>query len=198
MGATKVRFDIGSGIIELEGEQAFVEKELAEFRAMVTDGLIPWGPKGRPAMATDGGSPESDIEQVDEETAEGKQDGKKAKGQRKSRTSGRQTPRVIGNLSMAGLKAFMEEKSPKSHQEKYAAVAVWLKEKHTIDEVGIDHVNTCYMEMAWPRPEVMKQVFINAKNKRGFFEPCQDANLFRLTTIGEDFVLHKLPPAAKK
>jgi hypothetical protein len=112
-------------------------------------------------------------------------------------------PRVVKDLSMRpkGKKSFADfaaEKQPATHQQKQADILYWLREFGGMSEgITIDHVNTCYLEAKWPRPANLANAIPVTAKKKGWIDSSELSNI-RLTTRGEDEVVHELPPTSKQ
>ncbi|HEX4186636.1 MAG TPA: hypothetical protein VHY83_01945 [Solirubrobacteraceae bacterium] len=112
-------------------------------------------------------------------------------------------PGVVKDLSMRpkGKKSyadFVSEKQPKTHQQKQAAILYWLREYGGVSEgITLDHVNTCYIEAHWPRPANLENAISVTAKQKGWIDSSDKTNI-RLTTRGEDEVVHGLPPTPKQ
>jgi hypothetical protein len=112
-------------------------------------------------------------------------------------------PGVVKDLSMRpkGKKSFADfvsEKQPKTHQQKQAAILYWLREDAGLSNgITLDHVNTCYIEAHWPRPANLENAVSVTAKEKGWIDSSDKTNL-KLTTRGEDEVVHGLPPTTKQ
>jgi hypothetical protein len=86
----------------------------------------------------------------------------------KRRASG--SPGLIKDLSLrpagkTSFKDFAAEKQPQTHQQKQAVIVYWLRHEVGMSGgVSTDHVNTCYREMGWKRPnDLTNSLSVTAK-----------------------------------
>ena len=125
-------------------------------------------------------------------TARGKRPPKpKAAPKRRASKTG---PRIIPNLKLSKQKLgeFFSRKRPANHQQKYAVFASFL-EQAAVPRVGVDEVYTCYKLIGERTPNVMDQVFRNARNAYEWFDEIDEDGRYGLTHIGREFVDHDLP-----
>lgn len=111
-------------------------------------------------------------------------------------------PGIVKDLSLrpkgkTSFADFTVEKQPATHQQKQAVILYWLREFGSMSEgITTDHVNTCYLEAHWPRPANLANAISVTAKKKGWIDSSELSNI-RLTTRGEDEVVHKLPPPPK-
>lgn len=83
------------------------------------------------------------------------------------------------------LKEYLEQKKPTSDIRKYLLIAAWLKENLGIDEVGINHIYTCYRAMEWQVPDDVAAPLRSMKRKQyGYFNAGKERGLFAINHIG--------------
>ena len=110
------------------------------------------------------------------------------------------SPNIVRNMSLRpdGKQPFVDfaaEKQPANHAQKQVVVLFWLtREAGMTSGITVDHVNTCYAEGRWPRPGDLRNSLSLTSARKGWIETT-DMNDLRLTTRGEDEVLHYLPPS---
>lgn len=98
--------------------------------------------------------------------------------------------------SIPSFKDFIEEKVPISEGQFAAASIYYLQKVRGIEPVTLNHVYTCYAEVKRKPPTAFRQMFINTKNRQGWFEFDGDGNL-RIPHRGVVFVEHDMPTARK-
>lgn len=103
------------------------------------------------------------------------------------------TPVVVDSLDLRGgdkpLAAFLTEfKVPDEVTKRYLAIALWCKSHRKLDEIGADHVYTCYRGMGWTIPNDPGQPFRDMK-KHGWMKSGTAKATFAINHIGEGEVL---------
>lgn len=97
------------------------------------------------------------------------------------------SPNVITDLDLESgvpLKSFCEGKKPDGDWKRYLVICAWLKEQRGIDDVGIDHIYTCYRAMGWhPRKDVA-QPLREMKSKQGWFAKGKQRGTYAINHIG--------------
>jgi hypothetical protein len=123
---------------------------------------------------------------------------KKSKPRRKTTSAG-----VVKDLSLRpkGKVAFadlVKEKQPKTKEQRSTVSVYWLVHEADISSgITIDHVNTCYVDVGWPRPaDFANSLAVTAKRK-GWLD-TSDLGDIKITTRGEDEVRYHLPPSSTK
>ncbi len=117
-----------------------------------------------------------------------------AKGTAKTKRVASSSPPSVVKLpvSKPELEKYVAKKQPGDHLERYAVMAACLREK-AIERVGVDEIYTCYRHLNLKAPKVMRQVFHNARNTKGWFDEADSDGKFGLTHVGVQFVEHDLP-----
>jgi hypothetical protein len=76
------------------------------------------------------------------------------------------SPRVLDDLKLDGaneaLKQYVERKQPSGENQRYLAIAGWLKENLGLNEVTMDHIHTCYRHLGWPTRDIVKSCVLEA------------------------------------
>ena len=76
-------------------------------------------------------------------------------------------------------------------------IVYWLREEAGISSgITVDHVNTCYAEANWARPADLRNALQVTAATKGWLDTSNMDDI-RLTTRGEDELLHNLPPKKK-
>lgn len=98
------------------------------------------------------------------------------------------SPEVIADLEFTSgsmpLKQYMDEQAPEEHSKRYLAIAFWLKEYRSYQEIGADHVYSCYRALGLNVPDDVLSVFRGLK-KRGWVVEGTEKGLFKINHIGE-------------
>lgn len=82
------------------------------------------------------------------------------------------------------LKQYMEEQAAEEHSKRYLAIAFWLKEYRGFEEIGADHVYSCYRALGWNVPDDVLSVFRGIK-AQGWVVEGSKKGLFKINHIGE-------------
>lgn len=98
------------------------------------------------------------------------------------------TPAPVEGLEFTGgkisLKQYMDEQDAEEHSKRYLAIAFWLKEYRRLEEIGADHVYSCYRSLGWNVPDDVLSIFRGIK-KNGWVSEGSNRGLFKINHIGE-------------
>jgi hypothetical protein len=78
---------------------------------------------------------------------------------------------------------YFQQKSPDSHSGRYLVIAAWLKEHRQIDEIGIDHIYTCYRTMNLNVVRDVGSIFRSCK-QQGWFNAASERGQFAINHVG--------------
>lgn len=175
---TKTKIDTNMGTFEFEGSQEFVEKQIEKIIEIV---------KNSPKIA-----PQPQDTNLDTEV---KQNPKKTANRKYLIEQPRMLPTLISESSkMEDLKSFFTSKSPVNQMEKFAVLAYWLKNNDGPIEISIHEMWTMYKILGIKPPQVLIQVFRDAKSKKAYFEASTTkTGYYYLAPLGETTVEHDLP-----
>lgn len=177
---TKTKIDTNIGTFEFEGSQEFVEKQIEKILEIAKN-----SPKIVPQ--TQDITPNMEINQNQKRTT--------------NRKSLIEQPQMLPNLisessKINDLKSFFVSKSPINQMEKFAVLAYWLKNNDGPTEVSINEMWTMYKILTMKPPQVLIQVFRDAKSKKAYFEASTKKGYYYLAPLGETIVEHELPHKA--
>lgn len=194
MSEARVHLDLVTCDFEFEGTTDFVRDELRELRELVRAGLLPVSS----VVAEEEGLDEEPSAPQSEASAGSATEAEGASKSKKARSRSVHTPKVI-KLDLTGggknsLEAFAESKKPKSDMDKYEVIAYWLKSALNLDEVGPDHMYTCFKALKWRVPSNIGQGFRNAKRSHAAFEFGSQPGVYTMTHLGDNRVELDLPP----
>lgn len=121
-----------------------------------------------------------------------------AKAKRKTSSS---SPSLVKDLDLApkskqSLRAFAEEKLPKSNHDRNVVSVYYLSQVADISPVTIDHVFTCYRDMSWPLPSSLENSLATTASRKRFLNTSDMADL-KLTPPGINHAEHGLPAKSK-
>jgi hypothetical protein len=127
----------------------------------------------------------------------GRRVGPKAEGvKRPARRAG--GPTLVRDLDLApkgqkSLKDFVNEKQPESNHDKNTVSVYYLAEIRKMDGVTVNHVFTCYRDMRWREPGIIRNSLALTANRKRFLDTA-DLNNIKLTPAGRNHVEQDLPP----
>lgn len=179
--------------INLTGDGLSVQKEIDPDTAMKVIALVVGGQlasvEEQSVSGFEGTAPKPPVRR----RAARKQGATSKKGRKRKRSS----PGIVKDLSTRpkGKKAFAEfasEKAPGTHQEKQVVAVYWLRKTAGVDEITVDHVNTCYQAASWPRPKDLENGLAVTAMRKGWLD-TSDMSAIDVTASGEDAVDHDLP-----
>ena len=115
-------------------------------------------------------------------------------GKAKARSKGSLS--IVKDLNLApkgrrAFKSFVEEKKPRSHEEKCAVSVYYLEKVLNLEGIGPDHVYTCYKEVKWPHPSDLRNR-LSVTAFRGWLVTSDKSNI-KVSTRGENLVEQDLP-----
>lgn len=86
---------------------------------------------------------------------------------------------------------FIEQKKPKSQNEKCTLAAYYLLNQMNIEKVGVAHIRTAFKFASWPLPSDLRNRLSQAGTE-GLLEIVSEEEI-HVTSIGENLIEHKLP-----
>jgi hypothetical protein len=119
----------------------------------------------------------------------------------KSSSKNKSTAYIIKDLNLTpngkqSFKSFVEEKQPKSNQEKCTVTVYYLRNELELENVSTNHIFTCYKSIGnWRVTDIYNIVALTASRK-GWLD-TSDMNNIKLTPHGENLVKFDLPKNSK-
>lgn len=118
----------------------------------------------------------------------------------KSSSKNQPTPTIIKELNLVpsekqSFKAFVEEKQPKSNQEKCTVAVYYLRHELELESVSPNHIFTCYKNVGWRVTDIYNIVRLTASRK-GWLD-TSNSNDIKTTPHGENLVEFDLPKKSK-
>ncbi|RUO20123.1 hypothetical protein [Aliidiomarina haloalkalitolerans] len=185
--STKAKISIKEGTIELEGSESFVRGYLDEFKE-----LLKTPPR-----------PETPQQQYQKSKAPAPKKAQAKKSATPKAGAGKKSaPKVSmerfdihGGGDIPSLEVYMEEKKPGTGNGNIIAViGHYITEKLGEDSFSEGQIEYAYKMLKIKRPNHLRQIMINEKNKRDLFEAnAADSTKWHLTRAGEIFVSDTLP-----
>ncbi|BAQ17320.1 hypothetical protein [Methyloceanibacter caenitepidi] len=139
----KIHIDLRRGVIEAEGDAAFVKEVYEDFKAKVLEAkLEPLAPQPSSSMAL------NPPPEIDQPTA-------KTKGKTKNKAKGKgaasaKNGKLDKDLNLYGgdgapsLKDYLAGFEVKNNKHKNVVFISYLKDKLELEPINIDHIFTCY------------------------------------------------------
>ena len=161
-------------------------------RRRVSKGAIDVAPiqQDEEDLTTESDRPGSEnVEATDSEEPSATNATPKAKRPRKPKA-----PKLLSNLKLTDsslpLSDFMKQKNPPDMMDKYAAVAVWLKEQFQITEVSIDHIFTAFKHLGIDSqlPTDIAKPLNNLTYNRKWFDKGKSPGTYTINWVGESEV----------
>lgn len=192
--------------INLKGTEDVVMEGIKAFtQAMEKSGVTLALPVARPALTSGGkkagaAAIDEEHEETVDETPEGtpageiyaeeEEGGATSSGSKLAQRRVPRTPDVLSDIDFnsgnVGLKEFINQKSPNDNYERYAVIAVWYKENHSLDEVNADRIYTAYKFMDWIPPNNVAQVLRDLKSNpsKKWFDKGSSRGGYKINIIG--------------
>ena len=187
---TKLRIDVTSGLLEVEGEESFVSRIYDDFKEQLQ--AQPKVPKarrsGRPRRTGLSGKDASNGE-----SSAGTQD------QKPKRAKVKESFTIVKDLDLSGkgksssLRDFFKEKAPASAMENNVVFVYYLSQTMKVPKITLDHIYTCYKNVGQRVPAALRQSVLDSSFRKGWLD-TKSMDDIKLPTIGENFVEHDLPP----
>ncbi len=140
--------------------------------------------------STDENSPGTPVNKVENEDTIGDKKSKR-------RNCTKETYQISKDLNLSpkdvvSLKAFVEEKQPKSNIEFNTVVIYYLEKILKKEKINVDDVYSCYKNVNRKVPTALKQSLGDtSSSKYGYISTAN--NCFSIPITGENFVEHELP-----
>lgn len=182
---TKAKINLHEGIIELEGSEEFVQKNLDEFKNLIDS--------------------ESKTIHRDKEKQKSPNEIKEKLNKKKIHKGvkkGINISPIPLDLKSNGktLKDFFKEKFPKGGQNNQEIVTLfiyYLNKILSISDVVPGHVVSCYNEVSIKKPLNIPQLFRDIASLKGWVESSKIPGSVKITISGENLIQHDLPREIK-
>lgn len=189
MANTKLHINLSQGIIEAEGDEAFVRSVYDEFKTRLHVG------KGQERPRND---------RKEEEPTDNNQRSRKGGRTRKRAAPSNGDARVsspggISNyepkrdpdLDLAALAEFAGKFEPNGNPERYLVYAWFLKEELNKEPCSIDQLYSCFLEMKDDIPRRMGQNLIDTRARNAFLKFTSPRDI-TITAVGINHFNKKL------
>jgi hypothetical protein len=125
-----------------------------------------------------------------------KKEGKTNNSRRKTTTSSESYNRVDLDLIPNGkesLKDFFAKYKVNNNFERNIVILYYLKRKLELENVGVNHIYTCYKHLSLKVP-LLGQSLRDTKNRKGWIDTSNSDDL-KVTREGENFIDHEIETA---
>lgn len=182
----RVKIDLSLGVLEVEGEEAFLKEIYEDFKSQIS---ITLNPKvAQPTIEVG----ISSLEKKDKPARS-----KNKANARKEAYSFVKDLNLRGGGSIESLKDFYAKKRPSSAMEMTTVFVYYLCSMLKINNVGLDHLYTCYKEVGQKVPVALRQNLLDTARRKGTIDTSSLDNV-TLTTRGENMVGLDLPLIEEK
>ena len=186
---TRIRISVGNSYIEIEGAEDYIEKKLKE-----TDSFAPLIERlGATVTASsaviEGAQPK--VKQVPVK-----------KKKRKPVIRAPESYSVLPDLDLAGkddipsLDDFYKDKKPSNAMESNAVFVYYLKKLRNINNIGVNHIYSCYKNVRAKTPRALYQSLLDTRKAKGWIITTNMDDII-IGIAGENFVEHELPKIKK-
>jgi hypothetical protein len=118
---------------------------------------------------------------------------KRGKSIRDRKSWSARSPKVLDDLKINEakdpLKDYIERKRPDGNNERYLAIAGWLKENFGLREITMDHVHTCYRHLGWQTPKDASAPLRAMTNQNEWFTKAKTKGAYALNHVGENIIM---------
>lgn len=183
---TKLKLDLTSGILEVEGEEEFVKVIYNDFKDQLANQRLVSEEEQSPKADTSSTIPTKSL--------------KKAKRVAKASSSA-ESYTLLKDIDFTksekglSLREFYKQKSPESFAEKNLVFVYYLKSFLKIPKVTLNHIFTSYDEVGSRKPSAFKQSIADTSSKKGWLTTSSFEDI-SVPIKGENFVNHDLPAKA--
>jgi hypothetical protein len=182
---SKIKLEIGGNAIEVEGEDAFIEKTLKEYKDMLTNTNM--------AAQTEG---EHDGEKIGKNVKNASAKSQKKAGSAKRRKKSYSIPKDL-NLQPndeQSLVDFYSQKAPSSAMEKTTVFVYYLTNTIKREKISLDDIYACYKEVKEAVPAALRQNVADTSFRKGWLD-TSDFDDIKMAIRGENLVEKNLPRA---
>jgi hypothetical protein len=184
----KLKIDLKLGIIEIEGDDAFVKDLYLDVKDYLkTD------PSGVVSQAEAGRSEGS--EEQKREHAQPAQRRAKSNGATRESYEINKELDLYGRSGKLPLQSFYDSKSPSSNLERNAVFVYYLKKMLEKPLVNLSDIYTCYKAVNVPVAGALKQSIADTSGSRYGWIDASNFDDIKIPIRGETFVEHNLPKA---
>lgn len=193
---TKLHVNLSQGIIDVEGDPAFVRAIYDDFKNQLLDslkGIGPASPAYEPKFAD---APDAGNDTPAKPKAKRRASGKrKSSGEQDGSGISSEAPKLDKQLDTAKLPAFYAGYTVKNHPEKILVFLKFLTEVAGVESPNSDQVFTCYKAVGEKLPVAFAQAFRDTSGK-GYIDLKSSTDM-PVTIAGDNHFNFKLKKAAE-
>ena len=167
---TRIKIDMVQGIVEAEGEEAFVRAIYQDFREALSKKVQPEKEQTKPEHRRERSSQPPSPKVSDP----------KKKSVRKARSA----PKMVPDLDLSGsgniesLRAFYAKYNATTNFDRNLVFIYYLKNMLKIEAVTIDHIFTCYRNIQGVKiPGSLEQSLIDTRSRKGWIDTASLDNI---------------------
>jgi hypothetical protein len=196
----KFKININEGIIEIEGNQTFVDKHLERLEGILKEAVhqAMLTRVNQNALAKNPSNPSKQNGNEDDKNPDRSSmrlPSKLSPIKHQSKTSPIVFPLPVdlkANEDKVGLREFYSQKMPLNHYEKTAVFVYYLTKFNNQTEIKFGEIMSCYEEVNEKKPSIT-DIVKNSIRYKGWLEQGTNKFSTRLTVSGENFVKFDLP-----
>jgi len=180
----KIRIDLIQGIVEAEGNSAFVKSVYDDFKYRLLSQPQNTG-QGRKRDA-------HEAAPVSPETAK-----KASTGRKKKAGGGSISGKMVNDLDLSGfggaerLKDFFSQYKISSNYERNLIFVYYLQHRLNLENITIDHIFTCYRDVGVKVPSALQQSLWDTSKHKGWLDTSKGENV-TVTVPGMNHLEHDL------
>ncbi len=186
---TKLKIDLRSGVLEVEGEESFVREIYNEYKEKISTAELP-------VM--------DEVQHAPQETESHsrKPRVKRANGS-KTTSKRKESYQIVKDLDLSAkggkeaLKSYYSEKAPSTAMERNTLFVYYLEKIASAKAISVNHIYTCYKDVNEKVPGALRQSLLDTSYKKGWIDTKSMENI-TITTHGENLVEHTLPVKKEK
>ncbi|MBW9261720.1 MAG: hypothetical protein K1564_09145 [Candidatus Thiodiazotropha sp. (ex. Lucinisca nassula)] len=159
---TKLKIDLSTGLLEVEGTEEFVKTIYDDFKEKLNSPTpAAPAPESKPAAAT---------------TPAKKAKPKKAAASAGNASKAKKAPGIAKDLDLSGgaddptLKEFYGRYDHKSNFERNLIFTYYLKQVIGVEKVNLDHIFTCYRNVGQKLPKALEQSMRDTAKDKGWVD----------------------------
>lgn len=185
---TKLKIDLRSGILEVEGEESFVREIYKDYKEKIAVADLPLI--------------EDETDTIPEKQTTAKKLKTKHNGSAKTTSKRKESYQIVKDLDLSAkggkeaLKTFYSKKAPTTAMEKNAVFVYYLEKIAMAKGVSVNHIYTCYKDVNEKVPGALRQSLLDTSYKKGWIDTKSMENI-TVTTHGENLIEHTLPKQKK-
>jgi hypothetical protein len=179
MANAKLHINLHQGLIEAEGEEAFVMEVYNDFKDLL-------GNRKRETEDQNPGDPEDEAEEKapTQRRKTARRQSKQSAPATVKNGSGKFEPKLDKDLDTSDLADYVAEFAPKNVKDRILMYASFMKDKLDTESCTVNHIYTCMIKMNDDIPTAFNQAFIDARGKDFGYIDYTKADDIRITIRG--------------